>query len=236
MLKGASYIKKLTKRLEAMLDMIGRCDELIDIGADHGYLCAAAVMRGIAKHAYAADISQSSLTKAHKLANELCLNDKISFIVADGFSGYAPGSCFCAAIAGMGGELIASILENGQTAAHEAKRLVLQPMRGTRELREYLYKNGYGITDELIIAEGSRFYQLICCRYDGIARPCEDQALLEFGAIAYAKRQPELMTLLERTYGSISKRIEKAAAAGRAPESLIKELNGVRRLMDGWKQ
>ena len=156
--------------------------------------------------------------------------------MADGFSGYAPGSCFCAAIAGMGGELIASILENGQAAAHEAKRLVLQPMRGTRELREYLYKNGYGITDELIIAEGSRFYQLICCRYDGIARPCEDQALLEFGAIAYAKRQPELMTLLERTYGSISKRIEKAAAAGRAPESLIKELNGVRRLMDGWKQ
>ena len=55
MLKGASYIKKLTKRLEAMLDMIGRCDELIDIGADHGYLCAAVVMRGIAKHAYAAD-------------------------------------------------------------------------------------------------------------------------------------------------------------------------------------
>lgn len=61
----------------------------------------------------------------------------------------------------------------------------MQPMGGAKELREYLYANGFGITDESIIEEGGAVLSVILAHYDGIARPLPDGGLLEFGEIAY---------------------------------------------------
>ena len=146
--------------------MLRGTEELIDIGSDHGLLCAYAVTMGRAAHATAADISADSLSKARALMRELSLEDMV-------------------VIAGMGGELIARILEAGGDKARRAAEIAMQPMGGAKELREYLYANGFGITDESIIEEGGRYYQLILAHYDGIARPLPNGGLLEFGEIAY---------------------------------------------------
>ena len=65
--------------------MLRGTEELIDIGSDHGLLCAYAVTMGRAAHATAADISADSLSKARALIKELSLEDKVGFAVSDGF-------------------------------------------------------------------------------------------------------------------------------------------------------
>lgn len=65
--------------------MLRGTEELIDIGSDHGLLCAYAVTMGRAAHATAADISVDSLSKARALMRELSLEDMVGFAVSDGF-------------------------------------------------------------------------------------------------------------------------------------------------------
>lgn len=227
-------MKKLTLRLSAAIDMLCGGDTLVDIGADHGYLTAAALIGGKFKNAIAADISRDSLKKAEGLIKELGLENKVAFAVTNGFSGIAPKGSYSAAILGMGGELIAAILCAGGAAPRLAKSIVMQPMGGEAELRRYLYANGYNITDERIVKEAGRYYQLILAQYDGLCRPLPTEGLLEFGAVAYAKRERELLPLLIKKENSRKKRLDKAMLSQRQPEGLKKELEAVRLLIDGW--
>ena len=200
--------------------MLRGTEELIDIGSDHGLLCAYAVTMGRAAHATAADISADSLSKARALIKELSLEDKVGFAVSDGFM--------------MGGELIARILEAGGDKARRAAEIAMQPMGGAKELREYLYANGFGITDESIIEEGGRYYQLILAHYDGIARPLPDGGLLEFGEIAYGKREAALKKLLDKVCATRGKKLQSAKNSGAAPKELINELHEAERLRAEW--
>ncbi len=215
--------------------MLRGTEELIDIGSDHGILCAYAVTMGRAAHATAADISTDSLSKARALIKELSLEDKVGFAVSDGFMNIdIAAKNYSVVIAGMGGELIARILEAGGDKARCAAEIAMQPMGGAKELREYLYANGFGITDESIIEEGGRYYQLILAHYDGIARPLPDGGLLEFGEIAYGKREAALKKLLDKVCATRGKKLQSAKNSGAAPKELINELHEAERLRENW--
>lgn len=215
--------------------MLESADEIIDIGADHAILCAHAVLDGKAKHATAADISAASLEKAHAFDDISALEGKIDLIVSDGFDNIVlPEGSFNAVIAGMGGELIAKILSKGIDKAKSAYGIAMQPMGGARELRAYLYSNGFYIDDERIIKESGRYYQLIKAHYDGKARPLPSDALLEFGAVAFFKREAELEGLLERVCNVRRKKLMQAKENDSEPKELIKELNEAQELLKQW--
>lgn len=233
--EGGLAMKKLTKRLGTLLDMLSAADELIDIGADHGILCAYAVQSGKAAHATAADISAASLSKARALIKELELEAKVGFAVSDGFNAITmPGGKYCAVIAGMGGELIADILCAAGAKAQQAAQIAMQPMGGAKELRAYLYSGGFCIDDERIIKETGRYYQLILAHYDGLQRPLPNAGLLEFGPIAYAQRQAELKALLEKICATRRAKLAKAQAQNAAPQELINELEYAQALLGNW--
>ena len=156
------------ERLKAVLALIGRCGTLADVGCDHGWLSAAAVLSGAADKALASDISPVSAGKAERLAKRLGIADRMTAVCADGLApaaGLEPP--FSIAVCGMGGELIARILEEGRDTARKADIIVMQPMRGEAELREYLFRNGYGITDERVIRDGKLFYQIVAAVPNG---------------------------------------------------------------------
>ncbi len=218
-----------------MLDMLHGTRELIDIGSDHGILCAYAVTTGKAAHAIAADISADSLGKARALIKELSLEDRVSFAVSDGFLSIdTDEESYSAVIAGMGGELIARILEGGGEKAERAAEIAMQPMGGAKELRKYLYANGFNITDESVIEDGGRYYQLILAHYDGIARPTPAGGLLEFGEIAYQKREAALKKLLDGVCATRSRKLENAMQGGAAPKELINDLHDAEKLRAEW--
>ena len=236
---GANIDIKLSARLGAALDMLGKSDYMADIGSDHGMLAAAALSRGFAKAALASDISEASLGKARAFAGDAL---GMSFAVADGLDAVeiSPDKKTAIAICGMGGELIAGILARGREKAEKAHRIVMQPMGGERELRQFLYCSGYAILDETVVCEAGRFYQLIAARYTGEKQTLPSGALpalaaLEFGAIAYEKRVPELKRLLMKKQRSRSARMEKALANGKAPERLARELAAAEALLKNWE-
>ena len=106
----------------------------------------------------------------------------------------------CAVICGMGGELIASILEKGSRIAHSLECIVMQPMRGEAELREYLYTHSYCITDDRVVLDGGRYYQLIAAKA-GTPLPLPygwPVGYYQFGAEAYRKNDELLVPMLKR--------------------------------------
>ncbi len=217
--------------------MLPRCDTLIDVGCDHGRLCLLALNTGKARRVLATDISADSLAKAGRLLAP-AYADRAELRLWDGLAGLDVSAMgdYAVAICGMGGELIASILERGCDAARRASRIVMQPMGGERELRAWLFANGYAATDENAILDAGRFYQLIAAKHAeaGVPSPVDD-AFLEFGRIAFDKRQDALLALAQKAYKSRLRRMERANARGLTPETLARDLNAAKYIIDHWE-
>ena len=98
-------------------------------------------------------------------------------------------------IFGMGGELIASIIDAAPWTRDAAIRLVLQPMSHAEILRAYLLENGFYILDQTLVKE-DKVYQIICAEYDGVRRTEDDMALW-FGSHNIERMHPLLGELLE---------------------------------------
>ncbi len=150
----------LTERLQAVaLHVVGK--RLADIGTDHAYLPIALLESGRIEWAVASDLNQGPLESAVANAREKGYADQIDARIGDGLASIAPGEADTIAVAGMGGLLIAGILETGVEVARSARRLVLQPMNAQAELRQYLVTHGYEIVDETLAREGEKFYEII---------------------------------------------------------------------------
>ena len=131
---------KITPRLKMVADLVPSCNLVADVGTDHGYLPIYLVNKGICQRAIAADINKGPLSAAQKNIALTKVKDKIETILSDGLKNVEKADCVT--ICGMGGELMASILENRKESM---TRFVLQPQRSADVLRYYLAKNGFEI-------------------------------------------------------------------------------------------
>jgi len=144
----------LTPRLEMILSLVPKSSSVCDIGTDHGYVPIALFKKGLAEKVIAMDINEGPLSQAQKNIDAFSLSSKIETRLSDGFSNLSYGEADTAIIAGMGGELIARIIKTDKGA----KKFVLQPQTMHKELREFLYKNGYSIEKEAISRETRKMY------------------------------------------------------------------------------
>ena len=159
-------MSKISKRLSAAAQFVRSGAIVADIGTDHGYLPIFLAEQGKISKAIAADINIGPLNSAKENIKKNNLEDIIDTYLTDGLNGiekYAPTDVV---ICGMGGELIARIIEDAPFVKDSKIRLVLQPMTMIKELREYL-KNGFLTVAEKIVFEDGKLYQIICAEYDG---------------------------------------------------------------------
>lgn len=157
---------RLDARLSSAAALV-RGGRLADVGTDHAFLPAALLLMGKIDFAVASDINKGPLARARKTVAEHGLSDKVELLLSDGLQGiekYAPDDI---AILGMGGELIASIIENAPWVKDGKYRLILQPMTRRDTLRQYLITHGFFIKDELMSRAEGRIYQTICAEYVG---------------------------------------------------------------------
>lgn len=226
----------LSPRLRCALTLLSGVGVLADIGCDHGKFGVQALKEGLCKAVIASDISAPSLNKARLLAEKCGLEARFESRLCGGFDGYAEGEADSAVLLGMGGELIADILESGKACSHSLSRIVMQPMRGEAELREYLYKNGYHILDEAICLDAGRYYQLIAARYDPEnAEPLPrfmPENWYQFGAKALIKRESLLLPMMKRYLGIMEAKLENAAKRGEPPEALVREVGNTKKLIE----
>ena len=137
---------------------------LADIGTDHGYLPIYLLEKGIIDYAVCSDIKKGPLANAQKNIRKYGFENKTRLCLADGLCGILPNEADVAVIAGMGGEMIAHILEAGLPEGIE--KFVLQPMRNVDILRIKLHNLGLKITEERLCRDKDKFYIIICYTFN----------------------------------------------------------------------
>ena len=169
---------KLTPRLLTAVPFVRGGRLLADVGTDHAYLpiylceqrrlTPVTAKNGETLCALASDVNKGPVERADEHIAAAWLTGIIRTAQTDGLSGldaYDPDDIV---IFGMGGELIASILEAAPWVRGAGKRLILQPMTHAEKLRAYLLSAGFAIVGETLSREGDRIYQTIC------AEPAEE--------------------------------------------------------------
>ncbi|MGI1802667.1 tRNA (adenine(22)-N(1))-methyltransferase [Limosilactobacillus reuteri] len=154
--------KHLSARLACVASLVPAGARVADIGSDHAYLPAALVLDGKIDFAIAGEVVKGPYENAVHEIKDHQLEGKVIPRLADGLAAIEPADKVdTITIAGMGGSLIASILEKGKDKLTEIKRLVLQPNVGESQLREWLMNNHYQIMTEKIIEEDNHIYEII---------------------------------------------------------------------------
>lgn len=156
----------LDARLTAVASLIRDGVTLYDIGSDHAYLPVSLLLEGKIPFAYICDVARGPLSKAEVTVKAHGVSDKCRLCLSDGMKSVDVIPPCDISIAGMGGELIASIIDASPDVRHPDIRLVLQPMTRGEELRRYLSENGFDILYENTVFEG-KYYTVISCRYTG---------------------------------------------------------------------
>lgn len=152
---------ELTPRLKAVASFVPDGARLADVGTDHAYLPVSLILSGKIPAAIAADLRQGPLNRARATVAEYGLEGKVIFRLCDGLRGIRPEEADAVAIAGMGGETIASILEAAPWVRERCVNLILQPMSSMSDLRLWLADHGYAIREEKLAREGDTLYTIL---------------------------------------------------------------------------
>lgn len=159
-------LPKISKRLEAAASFARRGERIADVGTDHAYLPIYLYAKGMTPGGVASDINEGPVNRARINVRGWGAAGAFEVLRADGLDGiekYAVGDIY---VLGMGGELIANIIDAAEWVRDSKIRLILQPMTHPEILRAYLYENGFEIVDECLVSE-DKIYQIICAQYRG---------------------------------------------------------------------
>ena len=156
----------LDQRLLAIARLVRQDAYLADIGTDHGYLPVYLAQTGRISRAVAADINEKPLKQAVAAISAHGLDKKIATVLSDGLK-QVDNRVEDIVIAGMGGELISSIISAAEWLKNPDKRLILQPMTQDVYLREYLAKQGFCIKEEDIAEDNRHLYVIFSVVFAG---------------------------------------------------------------------
>lgn len=219
---------KLSERLRTAAHYVRSGAVVADVGTDHGYIPIYLIKQGIARLAVASDINEGPISRARENISFFELDDKIITYVANGLDGIEKHAPTDILICGMGGELIAEIIEKSNYAKKAGINLILQPMTSAFELRSYL-KNGFKIIDESLVFEDGKFYQIICATYDGEVRSYNDEEL-ELGEVNIKKKTPVFKAFLDFMIAKKTKIKLGLALGGCDTSNIEKEIERMEKL------
>ena len=158
--------KTLNARLLAAARFVRGGAVLADIGTDHAYLPRYLCKTDHITRAIAADIAKGPLEIAREHVMESGYGDRIELVLTDGRDGIRERGVTDVSICGMGGELIASILER-EGISDPSLHLILQPQTRAAHLRHWLSSHGFLIEKECVAKDRGRLYAVLICRYTG---------------------------------------------------------------------
>ncbi|OOM06714.1 tRNA (adenine(22)-N(1))-methyltransferase [Clostridium saccharobutylicum] len=156
---------ELSKRLDWIVEKLNKCEIIMDVGTDHGYIPIYLVKNNIANKVIASDINKEPLKKAKINATLDGVLDKIDLRLGGGLAPLNDKEAQGIIIAGMGGNLIRDILEADLKKVKNMDYLILQPAQNPEVLREYLYTNDYQIIEEDICKDEGKYYELFKVKY-----------------------------------------------------------------------
>ncbi|MBQ7359037.1 MAG: SAM-dependent methyltransferase [Lachnospiraceae bacterium] len=187
---------QLSKRLQALADMVSSGRRVADVGCDHGFVSIYLVQKGISPKVYAMDVRKGPLDRAKEHIAAYRLEEQIETRLSDGLTAMQPGEADALVCAGMGGPLMIKILTEGAEVTSKMKELILQPQSEIEEFRRFLRTAQWSIVEEKMILEEGKFYPMM-----KVHKLKEDEA-------AQNQRQPldvslEVWQRLENKFGPL---------------------------------
>lgn len=200
---------KITDRLLKIASFVSEGKRIADIGTDHGYIPVYLLNKGVIPFAILADINKGPLENARKEVRHNGLENKTDLRLGSGIEVLEKGEVDEIIIAGMGGALIAELLEAKKEVAHSAEKLILQPMQAQDELRKYLLSNGYEIMEEVLENEDFRIYEIMTARYTGKNNTTEDEIYYEVGEKLLENKNDLFVKFIEKKINTNKSILEK---------------------------
>lgn len=189
---------ELSRRLNAVANLVTEGASVADIGTDHAYIPIYLAENHISSHIIAMDINRGPLEKAKEHILEYGFEKMIQTRLSDGLSGMKPGEADTMIAAGMGGGLVVRILQNSPQAVESVREFILQPQSEIHKVRAYLNNNGFVITEEDMVEEGGKYYPMMKAVH-GKEKPFSDEELY-YGRKLIEKKNPILKAFLQKEY------------------------------------
>ncbi|MGW9856095.1 tRNA (adenine22-N1)-methyltransferase [Staphylococcus hominis] len=156
---------------------------LADIGSDHAYLPIYAIQHHLCDDAIAGEVIKGPYTAAKTNVAQHQLTQHIDVRLGDGLNILTEqDKVDNITICGMGGPLIAKILDEGKDKLAHHPRLILQSNIQTETLRKTLQHLNYDIIAEEILEEKGHVYEIVVSEWKKNPNPLNKNAL-KFGPI-----------------------------------------------------
>ena len=169
----------LNARLLSAAEFVRQDATFADIGTDHAYLPLFLLEAGRIGYAWCCDINEGPLNSARRNAEEYGRARQMQFVLTDGATVLSGKGITDYAICGMGGELIADIIDRAPHLSDGGVNLILQPMSKQERLRHYLTSHGFEIKSESYSFDAGKYYVCLLVTYTG-----ECREISEFESIA----------------------------------------------------
>lgn len=215
-------INRLSRRLQTVVKYIPEGSRIADIGSDHAYLPCHVVKNGHVPFAIAGEVVEGPFQSAKKQVQSEGLINQVEVRKGDGLEVIAPGEVDCVTIAGMGGALIASILDNGTDKLEGVKRLVLQPNISAISIRLWLMEHGWELIGEEILEEDGKIYEVLVAELGDPLRPYDKshlQSLLLMGPFLASKKDVPFIKKWKSEADNWKRIIENLDNAANTPEN-----------------
>ena len=152
---------QLSKRLQAVADLITPGNIVADVGCDHAYIAIYLAERQFSPHIIAMDVNKGPISHAKANIRKYGQESRIEVRQSDGLEKLKENEADTILIAGMGGALTIRILTDHMEVTKTVKELVLQPQSEIHLVREMLSDNGFLITSENMAMEDGKYYVMM---------------------------------------------------------------------------
>ncbi|MCS1350495.1 class I SAM-dependent methyltransferase [Mechercharimyces sp. CAU 1602] len=229
---------QLSQRLHTIANHIPAQSTVADIGGDHAYLLLAAAAAGKVKRGIVGEVSRGPYENALGRVQALCKNDLIDVRLGDGLEVISPGEVEVITIAGMGGALIAKILQQGEEKLERVQRLILQPNNASEAVRSWLLEHGWRVVDEDLIEEADILYEIIVAERGNGKEQYEhhqlsQKQLMILGPCLWQQSHPKLVLRLQGLIAE-NERILEQLQRGKSAEAEARA-HDIRTQLSTWR-
>ena len=217
-------VKNISKRLRKVAGFVPQDAKILDVGSDHAYLPIYLIQQGRISSAIAGEVVEGPYQSAVTNVADNQMSDKIDVRLANGLAAFeVEDQIDVIVIAGMGGGLIADILDNGSAKLASVKCLILQPNNREDELRRWLCGHDFQITEEAIVEENGKFYEIMIAEQGYQVLNAEPYLMREQSAVFLDKWQREV----DKLEKALAKIPEKNLTERSAMSQRIKQIKEV---------
>ena len=151
---------KINERLKKIGDLVEANSVCLDVGCDHALLDIYLVKRNKNIKAIASDIAEGPLEQAKRNIKRERLDGEIEVRLGSGFNTYSD-DIDTIIISGMGGRNIIGICKENPKVLKKVKTIILSPNNYQEDVKRYLCKNGFYISNEEFVRDKKFVYQII---------------------------------------------------------------------------